>query len=145
MEEEKSAGAVTFYKEGSNIEFLLLHYGKGHWGFPKGHIEANESEEQAMLRELEEETGISDAKIIPNFREHITYFFMENGKKIRKHVVFFLVESKTKEVKLSFEHTDYAWLPYEKAIETLTFGNARKVLKKAYDFLKQRSLGDFFG
>jgi len=70
---------------------------------------------------------------------------MENGKKVRKQVVFFLVESKTKEVKLSFEHTDYAWLPYEKAIETLTFGNARKVLKKAYDFLKQRSLGDFFG
>jgi len=62
MEEEKSAGAVTFYKEGSNIEFLLLHYGKGHWGFPKGHIEANESEEQAMLRELEEETGINDVK-----------------------------------------------------------------------------------
>jgi 8-oxo-dGTP pyrophosphatase MutT (NUDIX family) len=143
MEEEKSAGAVTFYREKGNIEFLLLHYGKGHWGFPKGHIEANETETQAMLRELEEETGIKDVKIIPNFRECITYFFMDNGKKIKKQVVFFLVESKTKDVKLSFEHTDYAWLPYKKAIETLTFGNARKVLKKAYDFLKQCSLGDF--
>ena len=143
MDEERSAGAVTFYKGRGNIEFLLLHYGKGHWGFPKGHIEANETEMQAMLRELEEETGIKDAKIVPNFKESITYFFMENGKKIRKQVVFFLVESKTKDVKLSFEHTGYAWAPYEKAIETLTFKNARGILKKAHSFLKQRSLGDF--
>jgi len=143
MREEKSAGAATFYIGENGPEFLLLHYGKGHWGFPKGHIEANETETQAMLRELEEETGIKGAKIIPNFRERITYFFMDNGKKIKKQVVFFLVESKTKDVKLSFEHTGYVWLPYEKAVETLTFGNARKVLKKAYDFVKQRSLGDF--
>lgn len=143
MQEEYSAGAIVFYRS-KQLLFLLLHYSKGHWDFPKGHVEPGETELAAMLRELEEETGITDVKILPKFREKIDYFFTENGKKIKKHVVFFLVESKTNQVRLSHEHTDYKWLCYEDAIKKVTFKNARDVLKKAYEFLKQSSLGDFF-
>lgn len=145
MRNETSAGCIVFVRENSRMEFLLLHYSKGHWDFPKGHIEEDESAEQAMLRELKEETGIADVKIIPGFKEHITYFFRQNGETIKKLVIFFLVESRTKEVKLSFEHIGYEWLPYEEALRKATFDNAKQVLKKAYEFLKQRSLGDFIG
>jgi len=145
MRNETSAGCVVFVRENAGLQFLLLHYSKGHWDFPKGHIEGNESAKEAMLRELKEETGIASVKVIPGFEEHITYFFKQNGETIKKKVIFFLVESATKEVKLSFEHMGYEWLPYKKAVKKVTFNNARQVLKKAYEFLKQRSLGDFIG
>ncbi len=143
MRSETSAGCIVFHKQNSHLEFLLLHYAKGHWDFPKGHIEANETAEQAMLRELKEETSIEDAKVLPGFRETITYFFRDNCETVKKDVIFFLVESKTKKVELSYEHIGYEWLPYEKAIEKVTYSNAKQVLKKAYEFLKQRSLSDF--
>jgi len=142
MEEERSAGAIVFYRA-EKLLFLILHYSKGHWDFPKGHVEKGETDIAAMLRELKEETGIEDAKIVPKFRETINYFFTENGRKIKKQVVFFLVESGTNNVKLSHEHTDYAWLPYAEAMKKVTFNNARDVLKKAYEFLKQSSLSAF--
>jgi hypothetical protein len=45
------------------------------------------------------------------------------------------MESGTKDIKLSFEHVNFAWLTYEGAMEKLTFKNARDVLRKAQDFL----------
>ena len=141
---EKSAGCVLFYREKKPL-FLLLKYGLGHWGFVKGHIEENETPIEAMLRELEEETGIrkSDVKVFKGFEEKVTYFFSKEGEKVRKEVIFFLAESKTKEVRLSYEHKAYLWLPYEEALKKLTFDNVKEVLKKANNFLKQRSLWQF--
>ena len=146
MPKEKSAGAIVFRREDSNIYYLLLHYESGHWGFPKGHIEENENEEGAARREIEEETGIKDIKIIDGFKEYEKYFFrqtyglpQEEKKKapwVFKLVVFYLAETKTKEVKISFEHQDYKWLPYKETLKQLTFKNAKEILKKANEFLK---------
>jgi len=145
MPREKSAGAIVFRKEGNKIYYLLLHYKAGHWEFPKGHIEKNESEEDTVKREIEEETGIDDIEIIKGFKEYVKYFFRksynlknEARKKaplVFKIVVFYLAKTKTKKVKISFEHQGYKWLPYKQAFEQLTFKNAREILKKANDFL----------
>lgn len=155
---EKSAGAVIFYKRGKKIEYLLLHYEAGHWDFPKGHIEKNENPIETAKREVEEETGIKDIEILPDFKDHISYFYRKpkrwifgrpkdgDGIKARlekhrngaifKTVTFYLTQAKTKEVKLSFEHIGYKWLPYKKALEQLTFNNAKETLKRANKFLK---------
>lgn len=143
MLKEKSCGAIVFYRSKQGIEFLLLHYGKGHWGFPKGHVEENETEEQTLMRELEEETGIKNAWILPGFREEVNYFFRESNHPISKIVSFYLLESKTKEVRLSFEHSEYEWLSFEKALERLSFKNTKELLKKANAFLRQKTLGEF--
>jgi len=132
---EKSAGAVIFRKENNNIYYLLLHYGLGHWGFVKGHIEKGESLKDTVLRETEEETGIKDIKFIDGFKAWTKYFFNLKGKKIFKIVTYFLAETKTKKIKLSFEHTDFKWLSYSQAIKTLTFKNSKDILKKANNFL----------
>ncbi len=102
---------------------------------PKGHIEKGEKEIETAKREAEEETGLKDLKFIEGFKEWIKYFFKLKRKNILKFVTFYLVETKTKEVKVSFEHLGYKWLPYEKALEKLTFKNAKEVLKKADTFL----------
>jgi len=135
MSVEKSAGAVIFRKEKWVIYYLLLHYQAGHWDFVKGNIEKGEEIKQTIIREAEEESGIKGLEFIKGFKETIEYFYKLKGKTIFKTVVFFLAETKTKEIKLSFEHIGFKWLSYEGALEILTYKNAKEVLIKANNFL----------
>ncbi len=137
---EKSAGAIIFRKENEKIYYLLLHYQAGHWDFLKGNIEKGEKLEETVKREVKEETGIEDIKFIPGFKESIKYFYKLKGRNIFKIVTFFLAEIKTKDVKISWEHIGYKWLPYEEALGQLTFKNAKEILKKVNHFLSKKGV-----
>lgn len=132
---EKSAGAIVFRRENNEIKYLLIQYSLGHWEFPRGLIEKGENLEETTRREIEEEVGIKDIKFIPGFKEWIRFFFKLKGENIMKIATFLLAETKAKKIKLSFEHKNYVWLNYEKALEKLTFKNSKEILKKANDFL----------
>jgi bis(5'-nucleosidyl)-tetraphosphatase len=136
---EKSCGAVVFLKS-TAVNYLLLHYEAGHWDFVKGNVEPNESERDTVIRELREETGIVDARFIEGFREKVEYFYRRQGATIHKEVIFFLIETHTEKVELSYEHVGYTWLDYQRAIEKLTFKNAKDILEKAHEFLKTRGI-----
>ena len=136
---EKSCGAVVFLKN-SEAKYLLLRYGAGHWDFVKGNVEPNESEKETVIRELQEETGIVDAQFIDDFKEKIEYFYRRQGTTIHKEVIFFLIETHTEKVELSYEHVGYTWLNYKNAMEQLTFKNAKDVLQKAHELLKSRGI-----
>ncbi len=131
MIEETSAGMVLFRKEDSKILFLLLHYPSGHWDFVKGKMEEGESTHETAIREAKEETGITDISFLENFEEWIKYDFQYQGELIHKKVVFFLAETKTKEVMISHEHLDYTWMDYSTSMEKTTFDNAKTVLTRA--------------
>ena len=128
--EENSVAAIVYHKK----EYLLLKYGLGHWEYVKGHMEKGETEKETIMRELEEETGIKEASIIEGFNEKYDYVFTSKGKKIHKFVNCYLIKSNTRDVKLSFEHVGYKWLPFKNAIKLLTYNNARRILKKAHNF-----------
>ena len=132
---ETSAGAVIFRKEDGKRLYLLLHYGVGHWDFVKGHVEGKETEEQTMRREAAEETGLADLQVIADFREVISYFYTVKGKRIAKDVIFLLAETKTKTIKISFEHSGFVWLAFEEALKKITYDNSKAVLTKAEQFL----------
>ena len=133
MRREKSAGAVIFNTRTS--KYLLLHYPAGHWDFPKGHIERGEDELKAARREVFEETGL-EVEFLFGFREVIRYTFRERHGVIEKTVVFFLATTDKEDVRISYEHTGYLWLPYEEALEKITYGSSKKILMKAHLFLK---------
>ncbi|MBI4170757.1 MAG: NUDIX domain-containing protein [Candidatus Aenigmarchaeota archaeon] len=143
MKHEKSVGGIIFREEAGKKYFLLLHYTrindkKGehtYWDFPKGHVEESESEVDTLFREIEEETGLKDVKIIEGFREKIKYFFNLKGTLINKEVVFFLCKTHTEQVNISSEHTGFAWLEYKEAEEKLDFKNSKNILTKANEFL----------
>jgi bis(5'-nucleosidyl)-tetraphosphatase len=137
---EKSCGAVVFIKKEAATKYLLLNYAAGHWDFVKGNVEPNESEKQTVTRELREETSITDAQFIGRFKETIAYFYRRQGLTVHKEVVFFLIESHTEKVELSFEHVGYTWLDYQPAMEKLSFKNAKDVLQKAHDFLNKQGV-----
>ncbi len=135
--QEFSAGVVVYYPENGKRHYLLLHYPGGHYDFAKGHLEAGESEMQAAIRELEEETGIKEIKMVPNFEHKLEYFFRRKDKTIHKTVTFFLGEVPDEKVTISFEHQGFVWLDYDQSIRQITFENARTILKKAEQFLNQ--------
>ncbi len=135
MIEETSAGIVLFRKEGSKILFLLLHYPSGHWDFVKGKMEDGESTHETAVREAREETGIIDITFLENFEEWIKYDFQYKGELVHKKVVFFLAETKTKEIIISHEHLDYTWMDYNTSMEKTTFDNAKTVLTRAQTLL----------
>lgn len=135
MAKEKSVGCTLFRKKPC-LEFLLLHYNAGHWDFPKGHVEQGETEEQTLRREVCEETALEQIKIIPGFRQETKYFFRRGNETIFKEVAFYLAEALGGNVKISHEHKGFEWLPYEKALKRITFGNAKSVLENAVSFMQ---------
>ena len=133
---EYCAGVVIYALEGGRRRYLLLrHRNGGHWSLPKGHIEPGESEQEAALRELKEETGISDVEIVPGFRALSQYRFYRRGVPVDKEVVYFLGKTDVQEVKLSPEHTDWRWADYEEALATLSYDDTRSVTRKVEEFL----------
>ena len=140
MLREKSCGAVIYINNQEATRYLLLNYTGGHWDFVKGNVEHNETEKQTVTREMMEETGITQAEFIGDFRESINYFYRRQGQIINKEVVFYIIESQTDEVTISFEHIGYIWLTYQQALYKLTFKNATDVLQKAPDFLQRKGL-----
>ena len=147
MAKEFSAGAVIFRKEPKGeTQYLLLHYPsdsktkKEYWDFAKGHREAGETEVGRALREVFEETGLRNVRIVPGFREVIAYYFKAEGRTIFKTVVFYLGETKEKTIRISSEHQGFLWLPFEKAMKYLKFANAKKILTKAHAFLQRTSV-----
>ena len=134
---ERSAGAVVFVPAAEGPEYLLLRYGAGYWGFPKGHVEAGETDVVAAQREVEEETGIPVAqqRLLEGFEDDTDYKFRRGSILVEKDVRFFLIESGTREVKLSHEHSGYAWLPYGPALERVSFEGPRRILQAAHSFI----------
>src|SRR5688572_2987959 len=102
VQTQRSAGMIVFRLHGRSKEphFLLLDYGR-YWEYPKGHVESGEDDLTAAIRELSEETGITDVEPVEGFQHEITYFFRDKRKGlIRKTVVFFLGQTRATEVKI---------------------------------------------
>ncbi len=137
---EVSAGVVLIRKENGVNLFLLLQYPSGHWDFIKGHKENGETDIQTAIRESEEETGIRDIQFLDGFAERIQYVYKNRHRLIHKRVVFLLGITNTAEVSLSDEHLEFLWTDYEQSVQQVTFGNARRVLSRAQEFLRERNM-----
>lgn len=138
MLEEYSAGVVVYREKPKNL-FLLLHYPAGHWDFPKGHVEEGESMKETALRELHEETGISeeDVELHDGFEETIDYLYRKQGELSHKKVIFFLGRTEKEEVTISEEHQGFDWLSFEEAKDKVTFRNAKRLLEKSKEYLEE--------
>src|SRR5574337_1179647 len=134
MPREISAGVILF-RQAPEPHYLLLHYESGHWDFPKGHIEPGEDAQQTAIRELKEETGISEICFVDGYKQTLRYFFRQKGVGIFKIVIYYLAETDQSEVTLSHEHTGFDWLPYDLAMSRLTFKNSQDLLAKAHAHL----------
>ncbi len=138
---EKSCGGVIFRKNNNGIEYLLIYNKKGnvdgHWGFPKGHVENNETEKETAFREISEETGLT-AEFIGDFRAHTRYSPKED---VIKDVIYFIAENNGEKVTVQqSEVSDYAWLDYDNAFEKISNASDKKILESAAKYIKENNL-----
>ena len=131
---EKSCGAVVFTKVDGEIKYLLVSNLEGIYGFPKGHIEENETEIETALREVYEETNLR-IKLIDGFRvtdEHL----IPTKKDTIKQITYFLGMFEKQEVIYQKEELSEACLVnYSDAIGLFQFESSKRILKEANDYL----------
>ncbi|WP_412031801.1 bis(5'-nucleosyl)-tetraphosphatase [Metamycoplasma buccale] len=131
MKKEKSCGAIVFKATLNHIYVLLVEQIVGHWGFPKGHVEINETEERTAIREVKEETNI-DIKIIPGFREINSY---SPYPLVIKDVVYFVAKPLNNNLIGQDEEIKVVeWVPIQEAKSRITYDNDQKIFDHAIDF-----------
>ena len=135
---EVSAGGVVFRRgpEGQ-VSFLLIRDSYGHWGFPKGHVEAGETEAQAAARETQEETGLADLRLHAPIAV-IDWYFRLRGRLIHKFCHFFLFESPAGDPVPQLDEgiTECRWCRFDEAVADVDYANAREVLRRAGDLTR---------
>ena len=134
MSYEKSCGAIVFRKYHGNTELLLIkHSAGGHWSFPKGHVEAGETEQQTALREVMEETHI-EVDLDPTFRQVVTY---SPKRDVKKDVIYCLGRAKNFDyIPQEEEIAQIKWVEINLAHSFLTYDNDKQLVNKAKPVIK---------
>ena len=136
MEFVKSCGGVVFTRVNNDIQYVIVRHNGGHCGFPKGLMEPGEDEHTTALREIREEVGLSTS-ILDGFRAVEEYSF-PNKPDVTKQVIYFLTEFSGQAIHHQVEELTEAYLlPYEEALQMLTFAEAKSILTEADRFLRK--------
>lgn len=139
MRKERSAGFVIFKMDGGKPIYLLLqNSSKFFWDFPKGNVDEGEDDAAAARRELMEEAGMTRIRTLDGFREIVKYVYKFRDQIIDKELVMFLAEALDDRVKISWEHSDYQWAPFDVAMSLLKDKKA-DVLQRANDYLSSQA------
>jgi 8-oxo-dGTP pyrophosphatase MutT (NUDIX family) len=141
---EVSSGGFVISKSDPNLVALMARFNRGgklEWCIPKGHLEQNETSEQAAIREVFEETGL-EAEIIQHLGE-VNYQFIQDGAKISKTVHVYLMQQTGGE--LSFdkdphkEASELEWVRVSELLARLSHGNEKRIAKVAIELIEARS------
>jgi 8-oxo-dGTP pyrophosphatase MutT (NUDIX family) len=136
--EETSAGGLVVDRSGDQPRAALIarldRRGRLRWSLPKGHIEENESQEQAAVREVHEETGIRGRVV--DFLGTIDFWFVADGRQIHKTVHHYLLEAQ--EGTLSdddIEVDQVEWVPVDELTERLAYADERRLVSGVPEWL----------
>ncbi len=129
MKHEKSCGALVLREDhGADYILMIRHRRGGHRSFPKGHMEAGETEVMTAIREVYEETAVR-IHIRSNFRATVHYMPMPG---VKKEVVYFLTRTEQKQIRpREGEIAEVEWVPLAAAESSLTHENDKTVLRAA--------------
>lgn len=124
MKKEKSCGSIVFWDD----KILLVKHNLGHWDFPKGHVEGNETEQETAIREVKEETNIDISIKLDNH-----YVIKYNPvKDVEKEVIFFIGDAINNNIIEQKEEIEVAkFVTIKEAFSLITYENSKEMLKKA--------------
>ena len=139
MKNEKSCGAVVFTRTAKGIEYVIVRSLEGYFGFPKGHCEADETEEETALREIWEETGLK-VTLIPGFR-FVDVHPIPKLPGVMKQVVYFLAEYEGQDICYQKEELTGAYLmPFDAAMDAFQWESSKMILTEANDYLSKMEI-----
>ena len=139
MNYEYSCGAVVFTRINGEPHYGLVrakNQPMGCHGFPKGHMEAGETEEQTALREIYEEVGLR-VRLLPGFRA-VTEYALPYPPDTRKRVVFFLAEYEGQLTTVQESELAAGTIaPGPQALELTEYADSKRILTEAHEFLSK--------
>ena len=137
---ETSAGGVVYRVHDGEPLFLLIRDSYRNWGFPKGHLEAEEQPDAAAMREVREETGL-DALVLDGAIETIDWFFRFRGRLVHKVCHFYLMHTDATRTKPQRAEgiTACRWASFDDASKLVSYANARDVLTRAHAMVRGES------
>lgn len=138
MVHEESAGGVVFIDD---KVVILQRRSNSNWILPKGHVEEGETEIEAAVREVYEETHLN-ATPICKVGETRYQFRINSCKEIDKRVQYYLMVAKTKKVKTEVYFSFYLVVSPKKALQLLTFPQDKDVLRNAWKKWKEHNESD---
>ncbi len=138
--EEVSAGGIVYRRAADGVRFLLIRDSYRNWGFPKGHLEEDESPDDAAVREVREETGLARITLKAPV-DVIDWHFRFRGRVVHKVCHFFLIEARGGHPRPLRKEgiTACKWFDFEKASALVSYDNARTVLARARALLEAES------
>jgi dihydroneopterin triphosphate diphosphatase len=98
----------------------------GTWQMVSGHIEPGEKAYEGAVRELEEETGLRPVHFYQ--ASYVNRFYLAASDEIVLSPVFAAHVASDASVRLSGEHTDFAWVPFEEAVRRYPWPGQRKAI-----------------
>ena len=141
---EVSAGGFVVSKTDSTLVALMARFNRGgklEWCIPKGHLEPSETKEQAALREVFEETGLSAE--ITDYLGEVSYTFNQKGKNVSKTVHVYLMTQLSGELTMehdpNHEASELAWVKLSELINRLSHVNEKRIAKVALELIEARS------
>ena len=141
--QEPTAGGLIFRRSGEDkhVEFLLIQDSKGRWTIPKGHIETGESPEETAAREIIEETGIVDMRIL-EWLGKIHFRYRRDTSLVLMTTEIFLVQALGDTDKIQKEDwmKEVKWLPTSEAIDKIEYEDITKLLLIALKKIKDARL-----
>ena len=139
---QRTAGGVVIRMIEGIIHCLVIRDCYGQWGLPKGHLEDGESSKQAALREVNEETGLSDLELSEQLG--VTgWSFRAKGSVVHKSGTFYLMYSEEGDPMPQLEEgiTECVWVPAHEACSKIKYKNLHQILQKAQRVLTRIGFG----
>lgn len=135
---EVSAGAVVYTRINKEIKYVIIHDNNGNYGFPKGHVENNETIQETAIREIKEECGVN-IELFDSFKKEI-YYTLPNGN--NKQAIYFLGRYFDQElIPQKGEIQRIYLLSYKEAHELINFPDVKNILESANNYI--HSLKDY--
>ncbi len=134
---DTSYGVVPVHQSDTGLKILLVHQigrrGDMFWTLPKGHPEPGETPEIAALRELKEETGLYDVRLVSEVTFSMRYQFTFEGTTIDKTVTFFLglVANPATHITQPEEIAAVGWFSPEAAVAKVSHTEVVKIIEEA--------------
>ena len=128
---EVSAGGMVYRKDGDDYKFILILDAYDKWTFPKGHVDGDEKPEEAAVREISEETGLKNLKVITYLGEAEVKVHKPGDKPFRKLIKYFLVDTKDTKIIVPKvdELKDVKWFDKKEALEIIGYKNAKDIFE----------------